>query len=177
MAAFRWVWPLVSQRRILMPLVQPRGIYCFYSRELILALADLIGERSCLEIAAGDGTLTRFLNAAGTSVHATDDRSWSHAVAYPAGVEALDATSALGRRRPPVVLCSFPPPGNTFERTVFQTPSVETYVVVTTRHRFAAGDWDAYAGQTAFDLSDDLRLSRLVLPPEIDPAVLVFRRK
>lgn len=177
MAAFRWVWPFVTQRRILMPLVQPRGIYCFYSRELVLRLADLIGERSCLEIAAGDGTLTRFLNAAGTTVHATDDRSWSHAVDYPAGVEVLDATSALERDRPSVVLCSFPPPGNTFERTVFRTASVETYVVVTTRHRFAAGDWNAYQDQAAFDLSDDRRLSRLVLPPELDPAVLIFHRK
>ena len=60
---------------------------------------------------------------------------------------------------------------------MFQTPSVDTYVVVTTRHRFAAGDWHAYEGQTAFDVADDLRLSRLVLPPEIDPAVMVFRRK
>jgi hypothetical protein len=177
MASFRWVWPLVTQRRILMPLVQPRGIYCFYSRELVLSLVDLIGERSCLEIAAGDGTLTRFLNAAGATVHASDDRSWSHAVDYPDGVEALDAALALERHRPSVVLCSFPPPGNSFERTVFQTPTVDTYVVVTTRHRFAAGDWDAYQRQAAFEVSDDLRLSRLVLPPEIDPAVLVFRRK
>lgn len=177
MSAFRWVWPLVSQRRMLMPLVQPRGIYCFYSRELVLALADLVGDRSCSEIAAGDGTLTRFLNAAGTPVKATDDRSWSHTVAYPEDVEALDARSAIQRDSPSVVLCSFPPPGNTFERAVFQSPSVETYVVITTRHRFAAGDWDAYTSQTRFDLCDDLRLSRLVLPPEIDPAVLVFRRR
>lgn len=177
MASFRWVWPFVTQRRILMPLVQPRGIYCFYSRELVLRLADLIGERSCLEIAAGDGTLTRFLNATGTPVHATDDRSWSHAVDYPDGVEAVEATVALQRDRPSVVLCSFPPPGNAFERAVFRTPSVETYLVVTTRHRFAAGDWDTYESQTAFDLSHDLPLSRLVLPPEIDPAVLIFRRR
>lgn len=177
MAAFRWVWPLVRQRRLLMPLVQPRGIYCFYSRELVLALAELIGDRSCLEIAAGDGTLSRFLNAAGTTVRATDDHSWSHAVAYPDGVEALDAAAALRRDRPAVVLCSFPPPGNAFEGTVFQTASVETYVVITTRHRFAAGDWNAYTQQDGFLLTDDLRLSRLVLPPELDPAVLIFRRR
>jgi len=177
LAWFRRVWPFVTQRRILMPLVQPRGIYCFYSRELILRLGDLIGERSCLEIAAGDGTLTRFLNAAGTPVQASDDRSWSHAVQYPADVEALDATAALQRHRPAVALCSFPPPGNAFERAVFQTPSVDTYVVITTRHRFAAGDWDAYQRQATFELTHDLPLSRLVLPPELDPAVLVFRRK
>lgn len=177
MTSFRWLWPLIPQRRILMPLVTPRGIYCFYSRELIEALAERIGARPCLEIAAGDGTLARFLNTFGTTVQATDDRSWSHAVSYPDDVEAMDATAALERNRPSVVLCSFPPPNNPFERMVFQTASVGLYIVITTRHRFAAGDWAAYERQTAFDLSDDKTLARLVLPPEIDPAVLVFSRK
>jgi hypothetical protein len=176
MAAFRWLWPLIRQRRMLMPLVNPRGIYCFYSRELVLALADLIGDRACLEIAAGDGTLARFLNAAGTVVQATDNRSWSHAVAYPDDVEAADATSSLARHQPVVVLCSFPPPKNDFEQEVFRCPSVQVYVVITTRHKFAAGDWDAYTRQTHFEMTDDQALARLVLPPEIDPAVLVFRR-
>jgi hypothetical protein len=177
MRAFRWVWPLVTQRRLLMPLVQPRGIYCFYSLELVKALATLVGGRPALEIAAGDGTLSRFLAAHGADVRASDDQSWGHAVRYPAGVERLDAVAALQRYRPRVVLCSFPPPGNGFERRVFATPEVELYVVVTTRHRFAAGDWEAYQAQTAFDWSIDEPLSRLVLPPELDPAVLVFRRR
>ena len=176
LGAFRLLWPLIPQRRILMPLVGPRGIYCFYSRELILALAACIGERRCLEIAAGDGTLSRFLNAAGTAVRATDDRSWSHAVTYPDDVEALDAATALERERPEVVLCSFPPPNNTFERVVFRTASVQIYVVLTTRHRFAAGDWEAYQHPGGFELTDDRALARLLVPPEIDPAVLIFRR-
>ncbi len=177
MRAFRLVWPLVTQKRLLMPLVQPRGIYCFYSLELVKALAALVGDRPALEIAAGDGTLSRFLAARGVAVRATDDRSWSHAVDYPADVEPLDAAGALARHRPRAVLCSFPPPGNPFERRVFTTPGVELYVVVTTRHRFAAGDWGAYQAQRAFDWAIDERLSALVLPPELDPAVLVFRRR
>jgi hypothetical protein len=36
----------------------------------------LIGERECLEIAAGDGTLARFLEAEGVRITATDDHSW-----------------------------------------------------------------------------------------------------
>ena len=177
LTAFRWLWPLVGRRRLLMPLVQPKGIYCFYSRELIAALAALIAGRACLELAAGDGTLARFLAAAGVPVRAVDDRSWAHAIAYPAEVEALDAVSALARERPEVVICSFPPPGNTFEREIFRTREVDLYVVITTRHRFAAGDWAAYEQQRAFEWEADARLSRLVLPPEVDPAVLVFRRR
>jgi hypothetical protein len=175
--AFRWLWPLVRQRRILMPLCAPRGIYCFYTRELVCALGGLIGARVCLEIAAGDGTLARFLSAAGTPVTATDDRSWSHAIAYPDDVEMQTAPEALSRRRPAAVVCSFPPPQNTFERHVFRTSSVELYIVITSRHRHAAGDWNAYAAQTAFDCEAPAALAALVLPPELDPAVLVFRRR
>ena len=177
MRAFRLAWPLVTQKRLLMPLVQPRGIYCFYSLELVKALARLVGDRPALEIAAGDGTLSRFLAAQGVAIRATDDQSWSHAVTYPPDVERLDAAAALRRHAPRAVLCSFPPPGNAFERQVFATAGVELYVVVTTRHRFAAGDWEAYAAQTAFEGGEDPALSALVLPPELDPAVLVFRRR
>jgi hypothetical protein len=66
-----------------MPLVQPKGIYCFYSKPLIERLAGLIGGRSCLEIAAGDGTLSRFLVAAGVRITATDNHSWHDSVDFP----------------------------------------------------------------------------------------------
>jgi hypothetical protein len=177
MRAFRRWWPLVTQKRILMPLVQPRGIYAFYSRELVLALADSIGQLPCLEIAAGDGTLTRFLAGAGVDIRATDDQSWSHVIRYPDDVAKINASAALARFQPRAVVCSFPPPKNPFEREVFATPSVELYVVLTTRHRFAAGDWTAYQSQSTFDLQADDALARLLLPPEIHPQVLVFRRK
>lgn len=175
--AFRLVWPLVRDRRLVMPLVQTRGIYCFYSRELVRELAGLCREGPCLEIAAGDGTLARFLAAEGVPVAATDDGSWSRVVSFPPEVERLEARQALARHRPRSVLCSWPPPGNAFERAVFETATVERYVVVTSRHRFAAGDWAAYERQRRFEWSLDERLSAMVLPPELDPAVLVFRRR
>lgn len=177
LGAFRVVWPLVTDRRLVMPLVQTRGIYCFYSRPLVRRLAELCRGGPCLEIAAGDGTLSRFLAAEGLDVRATDDGSWSHVVEPPPSVERLEARQALRRHRPRTVICSWPPPGNPFERVVFETPSVERYLVVTSRHRFAAGDWQAYERQQAFDWAVDEELSALVLPPELDPAVLVFRRR
>jgi hypothetical protein len=174
---FRLVWPLLRQRRLLMPLVQPKGIYCFYTKKLIRKLAAMIGERTCLEIAAGDGTLSRFLAASGVAVTATDDYSWQSRVEYPADVLCEDARTALRKHAPQVVVCSWPPPGNTFERIVFTTPSVDLYVVITSREEHAAGDWNSYRSQNAFTMTEEIRLSRLVLPPEIDPLVLVFRRK
>jgi hypothetical protein len=174
--AFRLVWPLLWQRRFLMPLVGPRGIYCFYSKPLVRRLAEMIGDRPAVEIAAGDGTLARFLADAGADITPTDDHSWRD-VSFPAEVVRQDAREAVRERRPAVVLCSWPPAGNDFEREVFRTASVELYVVIGSRHRFATGNWDAYEEQTAFDLAEDPGLSKLVLPPELEAAVYVFRRR
>ena len=175
--AFRRWWPWVTQKRLLMPLVGPRGIYAFYTQELIRLLAARIGDRPCLEIAAGDGTLTRFLSEAGVHIRATDDQSWSHAIQFPQEVERLEASQALARYQPKVVICAFPPPRNAFEREVFRISSVDLYVVLTTRHKFAAGDWAAYEGQPDFSWRADAELATLLLPPLIDPEVLVFERK
>ena len=136
---FRFWWRFVTQKRLLMPLVQPKGIYCFYSQELINELCALIGDRTCLEIGAGDGTLARFLEDRGMQIYATDDYSWSHVVAYPKTVEKLSAKQALGKYQPHAVVCSWPPPGNNFERRVFSTRSVDLYIVIGSRYRFAGG--------------------------------------
>jgi hypothetical protein len=178
LGAFRLLWPLVRQKSYLMPLVEPRGIYCFYSRPLIRALAERIGGRTCVEIAAGDGTLARFLRAAGTDVVATDDYSWqkTRAGAERADVVRQDARAALAERAPQVVLCSWPPAGNPFERWVFETPSVETYIMIGSRSEAAAGSFSDYRAQDAFTMRHDEALSALVLPPEAQPAVYVFER-
>jgi hypothetical protein len=174
---FRFWWRFVSQKRLLMPLVQPKGIYCFYSKELIGELCALIGERDCLEIGAGDGTLARFLADRGIRIHATDDYSWRHTVEYPETVERLSARHALDKYQPRAVLCSWPPPGNNFEQKVFSTRSVEMYIVIGSRYRFAGGNWDCYEAQDRFEWSIDRALSPLVLPPELESAVIIFRRK
>jgi hypothetical protein len=111
------------------------------------------------------------------TITATDDHSWARSIDYPDDVEELDAGSALARHRPRVVLCSYPPPKNAFEAGVLACDFVESYLVITTRHRFAAGNWAAYEAQTAFEMTADAELSRLILPPEIDPLLLVFSRK
>jgi hypothetical protein len=178
MAWFRVMWPFVRQKRFLMPLVEPRGIYCFYSGALVRRLAGLIGDRPSVEIAAGDGTLARFLRDAGADVVATDDFSWRQtAPRAEDDVVRQDARAALRERAPRVVVCSWPPAGNAFERHVFATPSVETYIMIGSRSEFAAGNWADYRAQDAFTFAEDPELSRLVLPPESAPAVYVFQRR
>lgn len=174
---FRLIWPLIWQKRLLMPLVQPRGIYCFYSRPLVEALVRIISSRPCLELAAGDGTLTRFLRDRGVQVTATDNHSWKHSIQYPEWVIKQGAQEALSLYAPEVVICSWPPANNNFERQVFIAHSVQLYIVISSRHQFASGNWVEYRQQTTFTFEEDNSLSRLVLPPELDAAVYIFRRK
>ena len=174
---FRLFWPLVWQKKRLMPLVQPKGIYCFYSRALVKALAAMIASRSCLEIAAGDGTLTLFLREQGVELTATDNHGWGNSMAYPDWVIKQDASEALATYTPEVVICSWPPAQNDFERYVFNTPSVQLYIVIGNRHQFAFGNWKDYTQQSIFSLGEDDVLSKMVLPPELEPVVYVFRRK
>jgi hypothetical protein len=174
---FRLCWPLVWQKRFLMPLVERKGIYCFYSRSLINQLRHLIAGRDCLEIGAGDGTLSRFLSQVGVNITATDDGSWAHRIHYPESVVRMDASQALGHYAPKVVICSWPPAQNSFEREVFRTSSVELYIVIVSQHRFASGNWDDYSGQKTFEMTPAPALSRLLLPPELGCQVLLFRRK
>lgn len=174
---FRLVWPMLAQRRLLMPLVQPEGIWCFYSSKLVSRLAELIGDRPCLEIAAGDGTLTRFLAEAGVKVTATDNYSWNDTITFPGAVLRQDARTALREHQPKVVICSWPPAGNDFERYVFSTPSVDLYVVISSTSEISTGNWTSYRQQQTFDMTRDATLSGMVLPPEVGHGVYIFKRR
>jgi hypothetical protein len=44
------------------------------------------------------------------------------------------------------------------------------------RHETSTGNWAAYRDQPDFEMVEDERLGRLVLPPEVDHAVYVFTR-
>lgn len=173
---FRLIWPLLSQRDLIMPLVVRKGIYCFYSRAFVREVVALAAGRRCIEIAAGDGSLSRFVRAAGGIITATDDYSWQDKITFPADVERLDATAALRRHQPEVVLCSWPPARNGFEEEIFRTASVQLYLVILSVHNFASGNWEAYAAQQGFSMESSAHLAKLMLPPELGCVVLVFKR-
>ncbi|RZJ39997.1 MAG: hypothetical protein EON87_18935, partial [Brevundimonas sp.] len=62
---FRCLWPLVPEKARFLLAAQTRGSYCFFSDRLIGELKHLIGGRKAIEIAAGDGTLSRLLQDRG----------------------------------------------------------------------------------------------------------------
>lgn len=167
-------WPWLSQKKFLMPLVNKKGIYCFYSRALVRRLARLLRGKKTIEIAAGDGTLARFLHQEGLEAAASDDGSWDQFVEYPADVEILNARDALAKHAPEAVVCSWPPRGNSFEQKVFDCASVNLYVVIGGPD---AGNAETYALQTGFSQTLDPKLSKLVLPREQGNTVRIFLRK
>ncbi|WP_340020803.1 hypothetical protein MHI24_17495 [Paenibacillus sp. FSL K6-1096] len=174
---FRLFWPVIIRKKVLMPLVNKQGIYCFYSSRLIKELSALIGDQKCVEIAAGDGTLTRFLKDNGTNCIATDDHSWAHYITYPEDVEKADAKAALNKYAPQVVICSWPVPKNNYEKHVFSSNSADMYIVIGSRDPAITGDFDTYTRADHFSMELNESLSRLILPPSEDHAVYIFRRK
>jgi hypothetical protein len=174
---FRFWWHFITQKNILMTLVHKKGIYCFYTKELIKKLKKIIGDRAAIEIAAGDGTLSGFLEKEGVNIKPTDDFSWKNYINYPENVENLDAVKSLVKYNPKVVVCSWPPPGNSFEQNVFEIESVETYIVIGSQYDFASGNWLAYKEQKNFNWIKDRKLAKLVIPKELDNSVFIFERK
>ena len=62
-----------------------------------------------------------------------------------------------------------------WQRRFLMPLSVQLYIVIGSRHRFAAGNWATYEEQDKFEFEEAPELSELVLPPELDAAVYVFR--
>lgn len=173
---FECLWPIVRGKAAISAAIQGMGIYCVFTREFGRELKRLINGRSCVELGAGDGTLTLLLEEHGVSVQATDDYSWDKRIRYPPWVEKYSAEQALERHAPQVVLCSWPPPGNQFEKHIFTTASVKLYIAIVSRHRYAAGNWMSYESQKDFTWKAEPRLTRLLVPHEWDHEVLVFHR-
>ena len=115
-------------------------LYLLPTSEWVRALArtlDALRVRSVLEIAAGDGFLSRCLRRARPSlrVRATDDASWRRAGARMSAlerrafagvtglvpgddVERMAASTAVARYRPDLVVVSWAPPGLIVERAI-----------------------------------------------------------
>jgi hypothetical protein len=176
LSVFKFFWKFITNKNI-MPLINQKGIYCFYSKPLINKLSRIIAGRKCIEIAAGDGTLTKFLNEKGIDCIATDDYSWQHYITYSDCVEKIDAKVALQKYNPEVVICSWPVPRNTYEKHVFNTNSINTYIVIGTNNPLISGDFESYYNTNEFTMELDKELSSLILPPSNENAVYIFQRK
>jgi len=164
--------------------LQRSGIWSVPTSEMVQRMADLCGDRKTLELGAGQGLLYTALRGVGVKVDAVDNESWkvhrqwwARASRGVTGVQQMEALEALKTLKPSVVVCSWPPAGNTFEEAVFTTKSVDLYLVILSKQSFASGNWSAYKKQTHFECSTLPVLNSLLRPIEIEQQLLIFRRR
>lgn len=173
----RWRW--MKDKAWAAGEIQRCGFWSVPTREILERVAAQADRRPILELGAGRGLLAAGLRHCGAEVRAIDDYSWAKSPEEPenTAVEKMDAATALRDLKPSVVICSWPPPGNLFENIIFSTKSVQLYLVILSRHRFASGDWSAYQNQQAFTCSSSEPLNQLLRPRESDQQIYIFRRK
>lgn len=174
---FDLIYKRVRARGRFISLLHQKGIYCLFSQTFFQRLKRVIGGASCLEVGAGDGCLSKSLQNLGVKVRATDNHSWTHRIQFPTYVESMCAKTAVDTYQAPVVICSWPPPGNSFEAHILKSPHLEKYVVVLSKSEFASGNWNAYRSQKRFEMNEVHELSKEILPAESQSRCYVFNRK
>lgn len=178
--SFDRVWSWIKDPIWAASELQRQGVWSVPTQDLSEKMAALCQGRRVLEVGAGNGLLCHSLKRHGVDITAVDDESWSlggkSIRARGVEVQTMDATQALKQFSPEVVICSWAPVGNLFEREIFRTKSVQTYLVISSRHSFASGNWGAYREQKAFNCSTSEPLNSLIRPIEIEQQLLIFRR-
>jgi hypothetical protein len=95
-----------------------RWIFQIYSQQFIDELATIINtvlasvpaEGPALEVMAGDGKLTEFLQSRiKTQIVATDARDGRYNIAYPKWIDTLDALKSIERYSPSFIIISWEP--------------------------------------------------------------------
>ncbi len=174
----RRVWDLLRNPAAASAMLLEAGCYLISPAELVNELRRVIGTRRTLEIGAGRGILAGCLGHAGVDITAVDDRSWEGTIPIGRDVLTMDGREALIRIQPQVVLCSWPPPGNTFERAILAHPSVEMYIAILSRHRYASGDHQAYARAVGFRClkAETGPMAAMLLPSETGSVLYLFMR-
>jgi hypothetical protein len=174
----RLAWRLLRNPAAVSAMLLEAGCYLIPPAELVDELRRVIGMRRTLEIGAGRGILAGCLRHAGVDIAAVDDQSWEGTIPTGRDVLVMDGREALIRFDPQVVLCSWPPPGNSFEREILAHPTVEMYIAILSSHRYASGDHQAYARAVGFRLlkAQTGPMAEMLLPPEAHSVLYLFMR-
>ena len=174
----RMAWRLLRNPAAATAMLLQAGCYLIAPVELIKSLGTLVGSRPTLEIGAGRGTLASSLRRSGIDITAVDDFSWADRLPMGSGVLQMDGREALERFKPQVVICCWPPPDNNFEQEIFSSPEVQDYLVIVSRHRYASGDHQAYAGAKEFRCVQATgQLAEMLLPHEAESVLYIFSRR
>jgi hypothetical protein len=177
---FDLAWRLIANKGAAVGAIQRSGFWFIPTPEFCDRVAEYAQKRPILEIGCGRGLLTSALHQRGQAILGVDDLSWDLAKKPIASACTLiknqTAASSLASLKPSVVICAWPPPDNTFEENIFSTPSVQLYLTIVSKHRFASGNWRVYLEQKNFSCTTSEPLNSLLRPLEASQQLFIFRR-
>jgi len=116
-------------------------------------LLHSINAKVIVEVAAGDGMLTKILLDRGFNVYATDSYRWTYEKQY-SPVEKLTYGRALKKYSPDVVICSWMPLGTNWTPTFRETESVMHYIQMGEVEQCCGGDWKKRKGWTVGEIEE-----------------------
>ena len=185
LAQYQKAWLRLTDHAAAASAIQQSGFWSVPTKELCLGLKECIKNRPVLEVGAGRGLFVTALNEVGVKIEGVDNCTWTMAKnVLPAAKPFMrleSAEEALRRSQPSVVLGVWPPPGNKFEKVIFETKSVNLYLAIVSAHQFASGNWQDYKAQESkksqFYCVMNESLNKMLRPLESDQRLLIFRRK
>lgn len=115
------------------------AIFQIYTKEFIETLAKdikALKPKKILEVGAGDGRLSYFLNRYGVNSKPIDDYKWEKTedqkevkgIRYPKEVEKIDFKDALKREQPDTVIICWEELGAKFTIDILEYPSVKNVI-------------------------------------------------
>ena len=111
---------------------EQHNVYHYITKEFVEALVKQINklniEGNIVEIAAGNGKLSYWLNKYGIKVSATDIRPKSNEA------EEMSALEALRKYKPKLVIASWLPPTSEIGKKILDFESVEAFIYIENNH-------------------------------------------
>jgi hypothetical protein len=174
-------WSILRDPKASASRIHDLGYWSIPSLEVCEQISELANGRSLVEVGAGRGLFVAGLRSLSSECFGVDDLSWGPAERVVKGARKWmkkdKAELFLDSFRPKVVLSVWPPPSNGFEKSVFSCPSVEMYLAIVSRHRFASGDMQAYRSiEGSWSCTTNEIFNKKLRPVEAEQQMLVFRR-
>ncbi len=133
---------------------EEREIFHCLTAEFVTRLAQIVsslGPGCCVEVAAGDGALAAALGTHGVPTVATDPQPRAEGV-YP-----LNATAAIARHSPDLVIACWPPLGADIEATILQSPGVRHFIYIAQKINGQVGPHSMWSHpEWCYSLREDL---------------------
>jgi hypothetical protein len=147
------------------------AIFQIYSKEFIETLANQIKKlnpKKVIEVGAGDGRLSYFLNKHGVNSKPIDNHAWAKCeddknvvhITYPPEVEKIDYRNALRKYNPDLVILCWEELSAKYTQKILDYPSVKYVIWIGEHAGGCTGSEDTFMRYKNEELENDCCLCR-----------------